>query len=171
MTELCLLQPGASPVFTNALQFVFVTAAFVVVVSLAVYYVLRGLRKSNDGSLTTQLNAEFEKSKDALLLAAQAKKAKKEAEAGAQRSMEVEAKEMELLRENVDPARVFGQSDPYSGIEMMEDSELIIDPYTGQGYFLSSFLNDWPVDLERPKYVFRYPQGTVVKTSEMLKVF
>jgi hypothetical protein len=167
--SLALQVSQSSPLFSRMLQVFVISGLFVVAVSVAIFFVLRGARPKNDGSVSSKINEEFEKSKDALLLAAQAKKAKQEAEAGAQRSLEVEAKEMELLRENVDPARVFGVNDPYTGIEMTEDSELIIDPYTGTGYFLSSFLTDWPVDLERPKYVYRYPQGTVVRTNEMIR--
>ena len=83
----------------------------------------------------------------------------------------MEAKERELLKENVDPQRVIGQTCPLCGLEMTDDQELVIDPYTGQGYHFSSFLNDWPAGAERPKYVYRYPQGTVVKSADLVRSF
>jgi hypothetical protein len=50
---------------------------------------------------------------------------------------------------------------------MMSDQELVIDPYTGQGYHYSSFVSDWPVGQERPKFVYRYPQNTVVRSDQL----
>ena len=46
-----------------------------------------------------------------------------------------------------------------------------VDPYTGQGYHFSSFINDWPRDQDRPKFVYRYPHGTVVRTDQLIGSF
>ena len=155
----------------SMLQFFIMTAIFFVVVSVGTYYIFRSLRKSTDAGVKAQLDAEFEKTKDALLLAASARKQKQEADETTKRELAADAKERELLRENIDMERVFGQTDPLSALEMMDDMELIVDPYTGQGYLLPSFLNDWPPGQERPKYVYRHPQGTVVKSSDLVRSF
>jgi hypothetical protein len=171
MAELALLQAGPSGMMSNALQFTIVTAVFLTFVTLVAFYIFRSLRKSNDAGVKGQLDAEFEKTKDALLLAAAAKKSRKEQEEGARRELAAEAKERDLLRENVDITRIVGQTDPLSGLEMMEDMELVVDPYTGQAYLLPSFINDWPPDQERPKFIYRHPQGTVVKTTDLLRSY
>jgi hypothetical protein len=166
-----LLQIGQSPAFTNALQTTVISFVFIFVLSIVGWFIFRTQRKSTDAGVKSQLDAEFEKTKDALLLAAAAKKARHESDETAKRELAADAKERELLRENIDMERVFGQTDPLSSLEMMEDMELIVDPYTGQGYLLPSFLNDWPAEQPRPKYVYRHPQGTVVKSSDLVKSF
>ena len=170
MPEL-LLQIQPSALTTDMVKFFAMTFIFVVVVSVALYFVFRGLRKATDSGVKAQLDAEFEKTKEALLLAAAAKKQKQDSDETAKRELAADAKERELLRENIDMTRVLGQTDPLSALEMMEDMELIVDPYTGQGYLLPSFLNDWPADQPRPKYVYRHPQGTVVKSSDLVRSF
>jgi hypothetical protein len=30
-------------------------------------------------------------------------------------------------------------------------------------------MSGWPPDAERPKYIYRYPQGTVIKTSDFIR--
>jgi hypothetical protein len=172
MPELAvLLQAGSSPLMSKVMQTAAVAFVFVLVMSVGAWMVFRNLRKANDGGIKAQLDAEFDKSKNALLLAAAAKKQKVEGDEAAKRELAAEAKERELLRENVDIDRVLGQTDPLSGLEMMADMELIVDPYTGQGYLLPSFLNDWPADSPRPKYVYRHPQGTVVKTTDLVRSY
>ncbi len=165
---LALLQVERSPLMSDVTKMVLFTAIFVVVVGVALFYIMRALRPKSDQSATAKARAEFEKSKETLLLAAQAKKAAKERDDSAQRAQDKEAKERELLSENVNPALVIGQTCPLSGLTMEEDQELIIDPYTGQGYHYSSFVSDWPAGQARPKYVYRYPQGTVMKTENLV---
>lgn len=172
MAELALLiQAGPSPLFASTLKATVVAFVFLVGITVTAFLIFRGLRKANDSGVKAQLDAEFEKTKDALLLAAAAKKQKAESDEAAKRELAADAKERELLRENVDMNRVLGQTDPLSGLEMMEDMELIVDPYTGQGYLLPSFLNDWPVGQERPKFVYRHPQGTVVRSADLVRSF
>jgi hypothetical protein len=161
-------QVERSPLMSDMMQFVMFTAGFVLVVGVAMYFIIRKLRPKLDNSASAAVRDEFEKSKDALLLAAQAKKAAKEKDEAAQRAVEKEQKERELLAENVNPQDIIGKNCPLSGLEMEADQELVIDPYTGQGYHYSSFVNDWPAGQERPKYVYRYPHGTVVKTENMI---
>ena len=165
---LSLLQVGGSPMMSELMKFSFITGTVMLIVAVSLYYLFRGMRKATDAGVKAQLDAEFEKTKDALLLAAAAKKAKQDTDENTKRELAADAKERELLRENIDMARVFGQTDPLSALEMMEDMELVVDPYTGQGYLLPSFLNDWPAETPRPKYVYRHPQGTVVKTTDLL---
>jgi len=169
MPELALLQ--GSPLFSKTLEATIVSFVFIVLVSVIGFLVFRGQRKSTDAGVKAQIDAEFEKTKEALLLAAAAKKQKAESSEAAQREVAAEAKERELLRENVDINRVVGQVDPLSGLTMEEDMELIVDPYTGQAYLLPSFLNDWPAGQDRPKYVYRHPQGTVVKSADLVRSF
>jgi hypothetical protein len=168
---LSLLQLGGSPLMSNVLQVSAITAVVMLGVTVALVYLFKGMRKATDSGVKDQIDAEFNKTKDALLLAAAAKKARHESDETAKRELAADAKERELLRENIDMARVVGQTDPLSSLEMMEDMELIVDPYTGQGYLLPSFLNDWPADQPRPKYVYRHPQGTVVKSSDLVRSF
>jgi hypothetical protein len=149
------------------IRFFIVTAVFVTVVAVGGYVIFRIQRKQTDAGVKDQLKAEFERSKAGLLLAAQTKKTAGEQDEALAREAEKESKERELLKENVDPALVFGRNCPLCGLEMTDDQELVIDPYTGQGYHLSSFLNDWPRDAERPKYIYRYPQSEVVKSERM----
>jgi hypothetical protein len=171
MPMLSLLQLGGSPLMSDMLKVSVISAVVMLVVIVAVFYIFRSMRKSTDAGVKAQLDAEFEKTKDALLLAAAAKRARSENDETAKRELAADAKERELLRENIDMGRVIGQTDPLSSLEMMEDMELIVDPYTGQGYLLPSFLNDWPPGQDRPKYVYRHPQGTVVKSSDLVKSF
>jgi len=166
-----LLQPEPLPLMTDTVRFVAITAAFLVVVVVAMYFVFKYSKPKTDASAAAKAREEFEKTKEALLLAAQAKKAAQESDASARRHSEMEEKERELLRENVDPLRVIGQNCPLCHLEMAEDQELVIDPYTGQGYHFSSFLNDWPAGAERPRFVYRYPQGTVVKSTDLVRGF
>jgi hypothetical protein len=168
LVVLGLMQVERPPLMSGMLQFMIYTALFVVVAGVALFYIMRALRPKTDQSTTAKVRAEFEKSKDALLLAAQAKKAAHERDTAAQRAQDKEAKERELLAENVDPGLVIGQVCPLSGLAMEEDQELVIDPYTGQGYHYSSFVSDWPADAPRPKYVYRYPQGVIVKTENLV---
>jgi hypothetical protein len=165
---LVLAQIERSGLASDALRFTVYTALFVVVIGVALFYIMRGLRPKTDQSATAKVRAEFEKGKDALLLAAQAKKATLERDKAAGRAQDKEQKERELLTENVHPELVIGQVCPLSGLTMEEDQELIIDPYTGQGYHYSSFMSDWPVAQPRPKYVYRYPQGVVMKTENLI---
>lgn len=161
------LQPQPLRAQTNAIQFSVMVGLFLIVVIVVMYFVFKMLRPRLDQSSTEQLRQEFEKSKDALLLAAQAKRTTREAEDSADRQADAEQREAELLKENVNPETVFGKTCPLSGLEMMSDQDLVIDPYTGQGYHYSSFISDWPVGQERPKFVYRYPQNTVVKSDQL----
>ncbi|MBN2082633.1 hypothetical protein JW859_10570 [bacterium] len=155
----------------DALKFTVYVGLFVLVVAIVMYFVFKNLRPKTDNSATDKLREEFEKSKDTLLMAAQARKAAREAQEGAERQQDAEAEEREMLLNNVDPELVFGKTCPLSGLEMMNDQDLVIDPYTGQGYHFSSFLNDWPANQERPKYIYRYPQGTIVRSDQMVGSF
>lgn len=157
----------STPLDPALLRFFIVTAIFITVVAVGGFIVFRILRKQSDAGVKDQIKSEFDKSKAVLLAAAQAKKAASQQDEEKAREADKEQKERDLLKENVDPARVFGQSCPLCGLEMTDDQELVIDPYTGQGYHLSSFLNDWPRDAERPKYVYRYPDGEVVRSEKL----
>ena len=171
LSNLALLQPEPLKITTNAIQFFVTTSIILLGFIVAVYYVLKSLRKDKDHSVVAEVRGEFEKSKKVLLLSAQQKKAAKKGTTDKGQEVSREAKEIELLKENVDPSLIFGKNCPLSSLEMLDDQELVIDPYTGQGYHFSSFLNDWPVGNERPKYVYRYPQKTVVKSSDLLTGF
>jgi hypothetical protein len=171
MAFLPLLLLQQTQLASDMLQFFVTTGLVVVVLIVGIYLAFRYLRPSQDNSPSTAVRAEFEKTKEALLLAAQAKKAAHEADESARRQLEVDEKERELLRANVDPAQYIGRTCPLCGLEMMDDQELVIDPYSGAAYHFSSFLNDWPVGLERPKYLYRYPQGTVIKSADLLRQF
>jgi hypothetical protein len=172
-----LIQVQAPRLNSSALHFVYVSTLAMGLTIVILVLVLRYLHSQRNVSQAAKLREEFEKSKDVLLAAAQAKHAAAEAAAGGQRELTAEEKERELLQENVDPEKVFGQTCPLSGLEMMDDQELVIDPYSGQGYHFSSFINDWPrhaethEELPRPKFIYRYPQGTVVKTADLLRGF
>lgn len=168
---LAALRLGQPRMMSEVVQFSVLTALFVFVVIIVMYLVFRYLRPGKDSSAAAAAREEFEKSKAALLLAAQAKKAAHEADDSARRQAEMEEKERELLRENVNPALYIGRNCPLCGLEMMDDQELVIDPYTGAAYHFSSFLNDWPAGQERPKYIYRYPQGTVVKSADLVRQF
>jgi hypothetical protein len=168
---LLLLQPEPSALSSDMLRFATITGAFLVVVVVTTYIIWKGLRSNRDNSAAAKVREEFEKSRDTLLLAAQARRAGHESDDAARRAAEVEAKERELLKENVDPQRVIGQTCPLCGLEMMADQELVIDPYSGQGYHFSSFISDWPPGAERPKYVYRYPQAAVVKSTDLVRSF
>ncbi len=156
---------------TNVIWFFSVTAGAVLVFIVGMVLAFKYLRPGQDRSATAAVRDEFEKSKAALLLAAQARKAEHEADESAKRQLEVEEKERELLRANVDPQPYFGRTCPLCGLEMMEDQELVIDPYTGAAYHFSSFLSAWPLDQDRPKYIYRYPQATVVKSTDLVRQF
>ena len=166
-----MLQPEPSPLMTDQIWFLFKTGMVVVAIVIILFFVLRALRRKTDSAISKDLQDEFEKSKEILLLAAQAKKAEREAETSGQRQAGIEEKERELLKENVDPQRVIGQICPLCGLEMTADQELVIDPYTGQGYHFSSFLNDWPPEAKRPRLVYCYPQNTVVNSGDLLRSF
>ena len=168
LQTISLLQPEPSKTYTGAVQFTITTGLVMVVFVIAIYYVMQAMRRDRDLSVSAEISEEFEKSKNGLLLAAQQKKAAKDREEDSGRTVDRETKEIELLKENVDPTRVIGQTCPLSRLEMMEDQELLIDPYTGQGFHFSSFLNDWPVDQERPKFIYRYPQGTIIKSENLI---
>jgi hypothetical protein len=170
MIELALLLQGSS-LNADAMRMLTVSSVAMAVIVIVGFITFRLLRKSTDAGVKSQLDEEFERSKAALLLAAQSRKVEAEKAEVKSREADVETKERELLRENVDPARVFGQTDPLDGLELTEDQDLIIDPYSGQGYHLSSFLNDWPRSQARPKYVYRYPEGTVVKSSDLVREY
>lgn len=161
----CLMSGDIDPAL---IRFFIVTALFVTAVAVGGYVVFRILRKQTDAGVGDQLKSEFERSKAVLLAAAQARKAASQQQEAQARVAEKEQKERDLLKENVDPQRIFGQSCPLCGLEMTDDQELVIDPYTGQGYHLSSFLNDWPRDAERPVYVYRYPDGEVVRSDKLI---
>jgi hypothetical protein len=170
-----LLQVEQPQIRSTIMHMMIVTGLAMAVVVTALYFVLKSNRSLRDNSATAKLREDFEKSKGLLLAAAQAKRAEAEASAGTEREVSAEDKEKELLRENVEPDKVFGQNCPLSGLEMMEDQELIIDPYTGQGYHFSSFINDWPRDaqtheeLPRPRFVYRYPEDVVLRTADLLR--
>jgi hypothetical protein len=169
--SLLLLQPERPKLASDLFQFAIYSLIFVLVMLVAMFFVFRAVRPKVDSGAASKLKDEFERSKETLLLAAQAKKAAREVDEAAQRHQEAEEKERELLRQNVDPQRVIGQLCPLSGLEMMADQELVIDPYTGSGYHLSSFLHDWPAGRDRPKYVYRYPQGTVVASDQLVREY
>jgi hypothetical protein len=169
--SLCLLQSSASPLMGEMMHATILTGIFLAVLVTAMYFAFSAMRSAKNNSSTLALREQFEKSKDALLLAAQAKKAAQESGEAAKKQADAEERERELLRANVDPALVIGKTCPLCGLEMMEDQELVIDPYSGQGYHFSSFLSDWPKGQDRPKYVYRYPQGTVVKSANLFLTF
>lgn len=168
---LALLQPEPLRATSSAVQFVATTGLILIGFIVAIYFVLKYLRRSRDRSVVDEVRSEFEKSKHGLLLSAHQKKATSAGVGDESEEVNRETKEIELLKENVDPRRVFGQTCPLSKLEMMADQDLVIDPYTGQAYHFSSFLNDWPAGSERPKYVYRYPQGVVLKSNELLTGF
>lgn len=168
---LLLLQPETPRVTSNAIQFTIIVGVFLLVVVVVMVYVFRALRPKLDHRSTDVVREEFEQSKDVLLMGAQARKAAREAEEGAERQQDAEERERELLKQNVSPERVIGETCPLSGLQMMDDQELVIDPYSGRGYHFSSFLNDWPAGHERPKYVYRYPQGVIVKSEDLVRRF
>lgn len=157
----------AEPLDPALIRFFVITAIFISVVALGGFAIFRILRKQTDAGVKEQLKSEFDRSKTVLLAAAQAKKAASQQDEEKLREADKEQKERELLKENVDPARIFGLNCPLCGLEMTDDQELVIDPYSGQGYHLSSFLNDWPRDAARPRYVYRYPDGEVVRSDKL----
>jgi hypothetical protein len=171
MLTLALQVVRQPQLMTDVVRFFAITAGAVLVFIVGIILAFKYLRPGRDRSVTTAVHEEFERSKAALLLAAQARKAEHEADESAKRQMEVEDKERELLRANVDPQLYFGRTCPLCGLEMMEDQELVIDPYTGAAYHFSSFLSAWPPEQERPKYIYRYPQATVVKSTELVRQF
>lgn len=165
-----------SPLTSRALHAFLITALFMAFVITAVVLVFKYFRAQRESSEKTRLREEFEKGKEALLAAAMAKKQANRDSESQERDLSADDKERELLRENVDPELVIGQNCAICGLELSADEELIIDPYSGAGYHLSSFLNDWPLGedgrpLDRPKYVYRYPQGTVVRSNDLIRHF
>jgi hypothetical protein len=161
----------------DALRMLVVTSLFLAVVITLTIAALKYARAERNSSAATQLREDFEKSKEALLAAALAKKQAAQQSEGVEREVNADDQERELLREAIDPGRVIGLACSICGLEMAADEELVIDPYTGTGYHLSSFISDWPIDLEthkplpRPKYIYRYPQGTIVRSSELVHSF
>jgi hypothetical protein len=168
---LAMLQSGASALSGEMMRTTLITGLFLAVVIAAMYLAFRAVRPKQDNSITLALREEFDRSKEALLLAAQAKRAGQESGEAAKKQAEAEERERELLCANVNPELIFGKACPLCGLDMMEDQELVIDPYTGQGYHFSSFLNDWPAGLERPRYMYRHPQGTVVKSENLYRTY
>ena len=163
------LQVEQSAAQAGAMKMFVVVFIFVVVVATLMYFTLKSLRPKTDNSSTMQLRDEFSKQKDALLMAAQARKASREAEESARREGDKDEKEKELLREQVDPESVIGRSCPLCGLEIMHDSDIIIDPYSGKAYHFSAFLHDWPPDTERPKFVLRWPTDRMVRSEDLIR--
>lgn len=173
---LLLLQIEPSPMTSEALRFVLTTALFLAFVITALFVIFKYLRSQRDSSGTAKLREEFEKSKDVLLATAMAKKQESAKLAGDERELSAEDKERELLLENVSVDSVLGHDCPLCGLEQSDDEELIVDPYSGAGYHLSCFLNAWPLGedgrpLPRPKFVYRYPQETVTRSSDLIHTF
>jgi hypothetical protein len=171
-----MLQVEQPVMTTTALRFFIVTAIFMAFVVTGIYLVLRYFRAQRSVSESSKLREQFEKSKTQLLAAAMAKKQAADQAAGVEREVSAEDKERELLKENVDPELVIGKTCGICGLELSEDEELVIDPYSGAGYHLSDFLNDWPLDadgkpLPRPKFIYRYPQDTVLRSTDLLRGF
>jgi hypothetical protein len=173
---LWLAQVEPSPIASGAMRAFVMTAVFMAFVVTAMVVIFRYFRAQRDGSQTAKMREEFNKSKDILLATAMSKKQAHDQASGTEREATADEKERDLLLENVDPQLVLGQVCPLCGLELSADEELIIDPYTGMGCHLSDFLNDWPLDeqgrpRERPKFVYRYPQGTVVRSSDLIRGF
>ena len=171
LATLSLWQAESSQLSSDMVQFTLIVGVAVVVISVAMFYVFRSLKPKTDNKVSDQIRGEFEKSKEALLLAAQQKKAGKEADDASRREAERDSRERELLKENVDAGRVIGQSCPLCMLEMMDDQELVIDPYTGQGYHFACYLHSWTPGSERPRHIYRFPQGTVVKSEDLVRSF
>ncbi|MCB1187780.1 hypothetical protein KDL29_11495 [bacterium] len=173
LTNLCLglMQVEPSGATAGAVKMFVVVGIFLALVITALYFTIKAIRPKTDNSTTMQVREEFNKQKDALLMAAQAKKASREAQESARREGDKDEKEKELLREQVDPQAAVGRSCPLCGLEIMGDSEIIIDPYSGTAYHFSAFLHDWPPDTERPKFVLRWPQDKMVRSEDLLKGF
>lgn len=168
---LALLQVEPSGASARAMQMGIVVAVFMAVAVTIMFFVFKSVRPKTDNSEAMKVREEFNKQKDALLLAAQAKKASREAEDSARREGDKDEKEKELLRENIDPELVIGRSCPLCGLEIMHDSDIIIDPYSGQAYHFSAFLHDWPVDVDRPKFVFRWPEDRMIRSEDLIRGF
>lgn len=175
MTELAwilaMLQAERPQATTNAIQTMVFTGLFLVIAIVAMVYIFKKLRPKNDQSSAALVQDEFEKSRDALLLAAQARKQSRESAGEKERELDAEEKERQLLLEGIDMDSVFGQDCPLSRMPMEPENDLIVDPYSGRAYHFSSFLNDWPVDTERPKYIYRYPEGVIVKSEDLIRGF
>jgi hypothetical protein len=168
---LALMQVEPSGASARAMQMGIVVAMFMAVAVTIMFFVFKSVRPKTDNSESMKVREEFNKQKDALLLAAQAKKASREAEDSARREGDKDEKEKELLRENIDHELVIGRSCPLCGLEIMHDSDIIIDPYSGQAYHFSAFLHDWPVDADRPKFVFRWPEDRIVRSEDLIRGF
>ncbi|MCB1215931.1 hypothetical protein KDL44_00960 [bacterium] len=169
--SLALLQVEPSGASVAATKMAVVVGIVLAVVVTAMYFTLRAIRPKTDNSTTMQVRDEFDKQKDALLLAAQARKAQREQDESARREGDKDEKEKELLREQIDREAVLGRNCPLCGLEIMADSEIVIDPYTGAAYHFSAFLHDWPADSERPKFVYRWPQDRIIRSEDLLKGF
>ena len=102
-----LWQPEPPQSATDAIQFTVTVGLFLVAIIIAMFFVFRAVRPKLDRSAGDAIREELDRSKDALLLAAQAKKAARESDESARRQQESEEKERELLRQNVDPQRVY----------------------------------------------------------------
>ena len=165
------LQPEALPLLRDTQKFFIISAAFAIVVTVALVLTIRQVRKANNASAKDLIASEVEKSKDALLLAAQYKKAQREAEANADQGDDAETQELELLKAGIDIESAFGQTCKLCNLEIFSDSEIIVDTQTGAAYHFSAFLNDWPVGIERPKYVYRYPQDEVMRSTDLVRNF
>jgi hypothetical protein len=170
------LQVEPPPLTSKVLQSVVMTALFLAFVIAAMVVVFRYLRAQRDGTGTAKLREEFEKTKEVLLATAMARKHEAAKLSGSDRDATAEEREKELLLENVDVDVVFGHDCPLCGLELSQDEELTIDPYRGGSYHLSCFLNAWPPGedgrpSERPKFIYRYPQGTVVRSDDIIRSF
>ncbi len=170
-TYIALLQVEPSAATSNSIKLSIIVGLCMTVIVVVMVYTFKTLRPKTDNSQTMQLREEFNKQKDSLLLAAQAKKASREAEESARREGDKDEKEKELLREQIDPESVIGRTCPLCALEIMHDSDIIIDPYTGTAYHFSAFLHDWPVETERPKFVFRWPQDKIIRSEDLIRGF
>jgi hypothetical protein len=173
---LALLQVEPSPMRASAMKAFIITAIAMAFMITAMVFMFRYFRNLRNGSETAKLRENFDKSKEVLLAAAMAKKQASAESAGGERELSADEQEREALKESVEADRVVGQTCPICGFELAEDEELIIDPYTGAAYHLSDFLNDWPLGdngqpRERPKFVYRYPQGTMVRSADLIRGF
>ena len=171
MLILAILQVEPSGASARAMQMGIVVAVFMALAVTIIWFVFKSIRPRTDNSETMKVREEFNRQKDALLLAAQAKRASREAQDSARRDGDKDEKEKELLREQIDPESVIGRSCPLCGLEIMSDSDIVIDPYSGQTYHFSAFLHDWPPDTERPKFVLRWPEDKMIRSEDLIRGF
>src|SRR5688572_5657342 len=85
-----ILQSAETALSGNMTRFMMVTAFALLLIVILAIFVFKGLKPKADSKVSQELRAEFEKSKEALLLAAQAKKAGKENDEGQRREIERE---------------------------------------------------------------------------------